>query len=99
LTKNFTAFLNKKKDGTLDRRKFAEEFITGYIGIPLYLILFFAYKYLKKTKVIKPEEADLFTGKDIIDKEEEEFLYHQSLKGENASKFERMYDKTIGLIF
>jgi amino acid permease len=30
LTKNFTAFLNKKPDGSLDKQKFAEEFITGY---------------------------------------------------------------------
>jgi yeast amino acid transporter len=29
LTKNFTAFLLKKSDGTMDVEKFTEEFITG----------------------------------------------------------------------
>jgi amino acid transporter len=29
ITKNFTAFLYKKPDGSFDGRKFTEEFITG----------------------------------------------------------------------
>lgn len=72
---------------------------SSYIGIPVYLMLLFGYKFWKKTKGIKPEDADFYTGKDIIDKEEEEFLRQQALKGENAGKWGKMYDKTIGLVF
>lgn len=34
----------------------------AYIGIPLFLILYFGYKFAKKTKAVKPEEADLSKG-------------------------------------
>ena len=61
--------------------------------------MLFGYKYLYKTKGIKPEEADFYTGKDIIDREEEDFLQKQSLRGENASKREKFYNNTIGLVF
>ncbi|CAH0019929.1 unnamed protein product [Clonostachys rhizophaga] len=49
-------------------------FVTGYLGIPIFLVLIFGYKIIYKTKGYKPEEVDLFSGKDIIDREEEEFL-------------------------
>lgn len=49
-------------------------FVTGYLGIPIFLVLIFGYKIIYKTKGYKPVEVDLFSGKDIIDREEEEFL-------------------------
>ena len=55
-------------------------FITGYLGIPLYLIMIFGYKMVKKSKGATPMNADLFTGKDIIDREEEEFLANKAAK-------------------
>jgi amino acid transporter len=61
--------------------------------------LLFGYKFYAKTKGVKPLEADFYTGKDIIDKEEEEFLRQQAARGDNAGKFEKIYDKTLGLIF
>jgi yeast amino acid transporter len=76
-----------------------EDFVTGYIGIPLYLGMIFAYKFMTKSKPIKPEDADFYTDKDIIDKEEEEFLQQQELRSQSTSKWERIYDKTIGLVF
>lgn len=69
LTKNFAAFTHGSW-GNFDYKNF----ITGYLGIPLYLILIFGYKFWTKTKGVKPEEADLWSGKDVIDREEEEFL-------------------------
>lgn len=65
LTKNFSAFVGGFK---------RVEFITGYLGIPLYLIMLFGYKFWFKTKQVRPEAADFYTGKDLIDREEEEFL-------------------------
>ena len=36
--------------------------LVAYIGIPLFLALYLGYKIVKKTKAVKPEEADLSKG-------------------------------------
>jgi yeast amino acid transporter len=86
LTKNFPAFVGKFNTA---------DFITGYLGIPLYLIMLFGYKFWYKTKMIRPAKADFYTGKDIIDREEEEFLANQAEKqrlgGKNGSWFYRTF--------
>ncbi|MDD2190102.1 MAG: amino acid permease [Eubacteriales bacterium] len=41
--------------------------LVAYIGIPLFLLLYFGYKIIKKTKSVKPEEADLSKGFAKID--------------------------------
>ncbi|KAF2200658.1 dicarboxylic amino acid permease [Delitschia confertaspora ATCC 74209] len=73
-TKNFNVFTYDKAYGNFDYKNF----ITGYLGIPLYIIMIFGYKIFKKSKGIRPHEADFYTGKDVIDREEEEFLAHQA---------------------
>jgi amino acid transporter len=73
LTKNFGVF-TKGSYGSFDYKNF----ITGYLGIPLYLIMIFGYKWWHKTKTVKPIEADFYTGKDEIDREEEAFLAHKA---------------------
>lgn len=70
ITKNFNVFTHSDDYGNFDYKNF----VTGYLGIPLYLILIFGYKLWTKSKGVKPHEADLWTGKDIIDREEEEFV-------------------------
>ncbi|TDZ35560.1 Dicarboxylic amino acid permease [Colletotrichum spinosum] len=75
LTKNFDVFTG----GNFGKEKY-KTFITGYLGIPLYLILIFGHKFYYKTRGVKPHEADFYTGKDIIDREEEEFLAAQEAK-------------------
>ncbi|KAF3904747.1 hypothetical protein ABW20_dc0101757 [Dactylellina cionopaga] len=62
LTKNFDVFIGKFNYKT---------FITGYLGIPLYLIMIFGYKWFKKTEGVKAETADIWSGKDVIDRDEE----------------------------
>ena len=59
-----------------------KNFVTGYLGIPLYLILIFGYKFSKKSKTWGPLEADFYTGKDVIDREEEEYLEKKARKQE-----------------
>ncbi|CAH0046502.1 unnamed protein product [Clonostachys solani] len=66
LCKNFEVFTKGNWD--------TASFVTGYLGIPIFLVLIFGYKIVYKTKGYKPQEVDLFSGKDIIDREEEEFL-------------------------
>lgn len=73
LFKNFDVFVHVK--GREGGEKFDHvNFITGYLGIPLYLIMIFGYKFITKTQGRTKLTADLFTGKDLIDREENEFL-------------------------
>lgn len=44
-----------------------KDFITDYIGIPIYIILFVVWKVLKRTKWHKPADIDLHTGKAALD--------------------------------
>jgi len=39
----------------------------SYIGIPLFIVLYLGYKFTKKTKMVKPEEADLTKGYAKVD--------------------------------
>ena len=79
----------------------AKSFITGYLGIPLYLIMIFGYKILMKSPSIKPEDADLFSGKDRIDREEEEFLRQQEIRkqGQAPSGGQWFYKTFVSWLF
>ena len=44
-----------------------DQFITSYVGIPIYLVLFALWKIFKRTKFIKSSEADIYTGKAALD--------------------------------
>ncbi|KAK6543136.1 hypothetical protein TWF694_007056 [Orbilia ellipsospora] len=46
-----------------------QDFITAYIGIPIFFGLFFFWKLIKRTKWKKASEVDLYTGKAAIDAE------------------------------
>lgn len=61
--KNFTVFINGFKYKT---------FITGYIGLPVYVIAYFGYKFIKGSKIKDPTEVDLYSLKHFVDQEEEE---------------------------
>jgi amino acid transporter len=77
LTKNFDVFAVKFKHG-FDKATF----VTAYLGIPLYLVMIFGHKFVTKSKGVKPLDADFYTGKDVIDREEEEFLARKAAKME-----------------
>ncbi|GME79901.1 unnamed protein product [Ambrosiozyma monospora] len=93
IIKNFTAFIHG-----FDYKSF----ITGYIGIPIYLIAIVSWKVIKKTKRVKPEEADLVTYKDVIDAETEE--YERSQREKEMARGGKKdagwwYDHTLGYVF
>ncbi|CAL9734815.1 dicarboxylic amino acid permease [Monosporozyma servazzii] len=95
LIKNFTVFLNHKFDH--------ENFITGYIGLPIFFFCYFGYKWVKKTRIIPPEEVDLYTFKAAIDQEEEDgkiedAKLQERLKSGNKN-WEWFYEKYLGKIF
>ncbi|KAK3180602.1 hypothetical protein K4F52_008068 [Lecanicillium sp. MT-2017a] len=46
-----------------------QSFITAYVCVPIYLSFFTFWKIFKRTKFVKAEEADIFTGKAAIDAE------------------------------
>ncbi|KAI5863074.1 amino acid permease/ SLC12A domain-containing protein [Durotheca rogersii] len=73
LTKNFDVFIG-------DWSEKYPNFITGYLGIPVYLLLIFGHKLRTKSKGVRAHECDFYTGKDIIDREEEEFLAAKAAK-------------------
>ncbi|OAL44574.1 hypothetical protein IQ07DRAFT_663419 [Pyrenochaeta sp. DS3sAY3a] len=43
--------------------------LTAYIGIPIFFFLFVFWKFFKKTRMVSPETADIFSGKAHIDEE------------------------------
>lgn len=44
-----------------------DDFITAYIGIPIYFVLFAFWKIFKRTRWVRPAEADIFSGKAALD--------------------------------
>lgn len=91
--KNFDVFVHDIKREP-DVRKFDyKNFITGYLGIPLYLGMILGYKLFTGTPGWTPLNADLFTGKDVIDREEAEFLAHKAMnrKGKPGGWFYRHF--------
>lgn len=44
-----------------------QNFITDYIGVPIYFALLLFWKVFKRTHFVKPAEADLYTGKAALD--------------------------------
>jgi amino acid transporter len=73
--------------------------LCSYIGIPVYLIFLFGYKIYYRTKTIKPHEADLFTGKAEIDREEAEFLAQKEARSDGAKSRGKFYRIFISWLF
>lgn len=96
LTKNFTVFVpDPESYGNFD----VKNFVTGYLGIPLYLILILGYKIVKKTKEVKPHEADLHTGKDVIDRDEQMWIEKEAAERAAGRDGGWLYRHSIGYIF
>ncbi|CAG9981808.1 unnamed protein product [Clonostachys byssicola] len=74
-------------------------FITGYIGIPVYLVLLFGHMLTQKSKLVKIEDMDFFTGKDIVDRYEAEFLEAEAAREGRNSKWVKVYDRTLPWLF
>ncbi|KAI5456578.1 amino acid permease/ SLC12A domain-containing protein [Mariannaea sp. PMI_226] len=94
LTKNYDVFVG----GDFGKEKY-KTFITGYLGIPIYLCLIFGHKFIKKTRGHAPHEVDFYTGKDIIDREENEFLARKALEGKKKDKGTWFYKTFVSWLF
>ncbi|AGO13470.1 AaceriACL135Wp [[Ashbya] aceris (nom. inval.)] len=95
LIKNFDAFIGKKVD--------IPTFITGYVGLPIYIFCFIGYKIVHKTKWIRSEDVDLFTFKEAIDLEEEECIRERALMKEQLANsgltWRKLYENVLGWVF
>ena len=40
----------------------ASDFLTAYINIPFFIVLYFGWKLFKRTKIWKPKDMDFVTG-------------------------------------
>ena len=94
LTKNFYVFIHQ--DGVDFDYK---NFITGYLGIPVYLILLFGHMIWTKSKPVKPHEADFFTGKDIVDRDEQAFVEWAEEKKANSTGAAKFYNRFVSWLF
>lgn len=95
LIKNYTVFLGHTFD--------YKTFISGYIGIPVYAICYVGYKLVYRSKLIKPEDVDLYTFKAAIDAEEEEGKLLELERKEQLKSSPKnltwFYDTFLGWIF
>ncbi|EMG46659.1 hypothetical protein G210_3079 [Candida maltosa Xu316] len=95
--KNFTVFLGDVFD--------YKNFITGYIVLPIFIILFVGYKVIYKTKWLRSDEVDLVTYRDVIDAEFDQFeaedAERKALREAEGKRFDGrwFYDKFLGWIF
>lgn len=94
LTKNFSVFVHHD-DVEFDYK----EFITGYLGIPIYLILIFGHMFFTKSRGVRPHDADFYTGKDIIDHEGSVFLDRQAEKAAASTGWAKFYKRYIAWLF
>jgi len=53
--------------GWPEREFSVDDFITAYIGIPIFFVLYAVWKVLKRTKWLSASEVDLYTGKAALD--------------------------------
>ncbi|KAM3077456.1 amino acid transporter [Clarireedia jacksonii] len=76
-------------------------FLVHYVGIPLYLAMIFGYKWVRGSERVKARRADLFGGKEAIDRDEEEFLASEKARrgGSEETRAERWYMLTLGNLF
>jgi amino acid transporter len=96
LTKNYDVFVHKPATyGDFDYKNF----ITAYLGIPLYLIMIAGYKIVTKCKGVSPLEADLFSGKEDIDREEAAYLAAKEANAERNSDAGWFYRKFVSWLF
>ena len=75
-----------------------KKFITGYLGIPLYLIMILGYKFVMKTRRKRASEVDLFSGKDEIDREERQFVIEKEMRKAHPGS-SRFYRRFVAWLF
>ncbi|OJJ52787.1 hypothetical protein ASPSYDRAFT_163731 [Aspergillus sydowii CBS 593.65] len=94
-TRSFNVFIHDSEYGKFDYKTF----ITAYLGIPVYVTAFFAWKFVKKTELVKPHNADIWTGKAAIDREEAEFVARKEVEDMHARGWKKFYNRFLSWLF
>ncbi|PVH17115.1 uncharacterized protein CXQ87_004676 [Candidozyma duobushaemuli] len=95
--KNFTVFLGSPFD--------YETFITGYIMLPVFIVLFLGWKFWHKTRFVRASEIDLTSFKEAFDIQEEKFLAQDEedkaarRAAGNPINLKWLYEKIFGWVF
>ncbi|KAK2624705.1 hypothetical protein QTJ16_005898 [Diplocarpon rosae] len=71
----------------------ASGFISCYFGVFFFIVMLVFWKVYKKTKLVKSEQADIFSGKQAIDDEEEEFV--RSKVGLHVPHYQQMVERIL----
>lgn len=87
LTKSYDVFTRNPEWGSFDYKTF----VTAYLGILLYLMLIVGYKVVTRAKGVNPYEADLWTGKEEVDREEAEYAAARATRESSGSWFYRTF--------
>ena len=93
VTKNFGVFILGGKPFDY------ATFITAYLGIPLYLILIFGHIIFMKSRGYRAHEVDFYSGKDLIDAEEADFVEREREKALVATGRAKFYNRYISWLF
>jgi amino acid transporter len=66
-------------------------FITSYIAVPVFFVLWITYKILFKTRLLRPDQVDLVSGLRAIDEEEKKYLAEEAAKGPRT-RLQKIWD-------
>jgi amino acid transporter len=67
-------------------------FVTSYFGVAFAAFMFVFWKVVKKTKFVKPAEADLFSGKAEVDLECKHWDENPGKERSEMTRLERLWD-------
>lgn len=74
--------------------------LDSYLGIPIAVIFFFGHMIVTGSRFVKPHEADFYTGKDIIEKQFDDYAALEAEKKSNAnSGWSKFYYRYISWLF
>jgi yeast amino acid transporter len=99
LVKNFTVFVHSDVAGGSYGDFDYADFITGYLGIPIFFVMFCVYKFIRKTSFRRPTSMDFFSGKQQVDDEEREFMEQRLLQEETGTHEKGYWYKFLGWLF
>ena len=78
--KNFSVFVHSSATGGSYGSFDYTNFITGYLGIPVYFMMFIGYKIYYRTEHRQPLTTDLRSGKQEVDDEELMFVEREKVE-------------------
>ncbi|CCH41815.1 General amino acid permease [Wickerhamomyces ciferrii] len=97
----FSAFIISCMVGALGYSVFmpgkwsVSDFLTYYLMPLLDLVIFVIYKLVKRTKMVHPSAADIYTGIEEVELHEQQYLESLESKDENSASENSLVDKLV----